>query len=470
MIRLFSAVLSVLLLAGCQLPADRPLRPEQLSFVPLKFEPPAIERIELPNGIRLYLKEDHELPLVRVTAMLGAGSLRVPEGKEGLAALHAGLLRSGGAGDLEPAAFDERLALRAIDLEASADSYTLSIGLSARSDDLQIGLAALRDMLLRPRFDGRRLELLRRQTIEGIRRRNDEPSSVARRALWRNLYPGHPLGREATVASVAAIGREDIVRFHRRFVAPNNLWLAVSGDFDRRQLLARLTELFGGWNSPRIELPPVPPLAASGRPALWVADKKIPQTTILFGEIGLSKDNPDVYAVRVMNFILGGGGFNSRLMREVRSNRGLAYSVYSYYQIGRLLPGPFIAGCETKTESTGEVVRLMRRLMRQMRDEPVSQEELRLAKESLINSFVFAFEDLHDIVTRQMRLDFYGYPTDYLPRYRERLAAVTVEDVQRVARRYLHPDRQLLVLVGDKEAFAGDLAGLGLPVREVDTD
>ncbi len=468
--RLLLAFFSVLLLAGCLPSTDRSRRPEQLTFAPLEFELPTIERVELPNGIRLYLKEDHELPLVQVTAMLGAGSLRVPAGKEGLAELHAGLLRSGGAGDLEPAAFDERLALRAIDLEASADSYTLSIGLSARSNDLATGLAALRDMLLRPRFDSRRLELLRRQTIEGIRRRNDEPSSVARRTLWRHLYPGHPLGREATVASVSAIDREDIVRFHRSFVAPDNLWLAISGDFDRRQLLDLIGRLFGGWRAPRVKLPPVPPLAASDPPAIWVADKAIPQTTILFGEVGLSKDNPDVYAVRVMNFILGGGGFNSRLMREVRSNRGLAYSVYSYYQIGRLLPGPFIAGCETKTASTAEVVRLMRRLMRQMRDEPVSQEELRLAKQSLINSFVFAFENLHDIVARQMRLDFYGYPPDYLARYRERLAAVTVEDVQRVARRYLHPDRQLLVLVGDRRVFADELNGLGLPVHQVGDD
>jgi zinc protease len=192
--------------------------------------------------------------------------------------------------------------------------------------------------------------------------------------------------------------------------------------------------------------------------------KDLPQTTILLGERGIDKSNPDLYALRVMNFILGGGGFNSRLMREVRSNRGLAYSVYSYFEIGRRLPGLFIAGSETQTTTVAEVVELMRAQMAEITREPVSDEELELAKESLINSFVFAFDNPHDIVTQTMRLDYYDYPPDYLEGYRDRVAAVTVQQVLSAARRYLDPETQVIVLVGELGDLSKSTEAFGLPV------
>jgi zinc protease len=173
-------------------------------------------------------------------------------------------------------------------------------------------------------------------------------------------------------------------------------------------------------------------------------------------------------ALRVANYILGGGGFNSRLMREVRSTRGLAYSVYSYFQVGRHLPGMFIAGSETKSQSTVEVVVLMRQLMRQMMLEPVSEAELELAKKSLINSFVFAFDNNHSIVSRRMRLDYFAYPETYMATYRQKIAAVTVADIQRVANQYLHPDRLQVVLVGDSQQFIKQLEEVDLPVKKID--
>jgi zinc protease len=198
-----------------------------------------------------------------------------------------------------------------------------------------------------------------------------------------------------------------------------------------------------------------------------IADKKIPQTSIRMGHPGISKDNPDYFALQVANYILGGGGFNSRMMREVRSNRGLAYSVYSYFQAGRRLPELFVASSETKTASTVEVVALMRQLMQQMIDEPVTEKELQLAKQSLINSFVFAFADSHSVISRKVRLDFYDYPQGYLETYQEKVAAVTVADVQRVAATYLHPDLLQIVLVGDSDAFAAQANSLGLPMETI---
>ncbi len=455
--------LLLLLLGAC----TAPMRPDQLNFAPLAFEIPVIEPIVLPNGIRLYLHEDHELPLVEVSAMVGSGTLADPVDKTGLADLFAALLRTGGAGQLTPDAFDRRLEQMAADFGISADTYTTTIGLSLRRADLREGLEMLDAVLRRPGFDAERFELARRQAVELVRRQDDEPGSVASRALLRALYGEHPLGRNPTVQSLQAVTREDLVRLHGSSVHPDNLWLGITGDFDSRELRQMLAGIFGDWQSGGGDVPVVPPLAEAAPAAVWVAEKDIPQTSILFGEIGVDKDNPDLQPIRVMNFILGGGGFNSRLMREVRSNRGLAYSVYSYFQVGRRLPGPFVAGCETKSESTVAVVRLMREIMEEMRRTPVSAEELRLAKESLVNSFVFAFTDSHEVVTQQMRLDYYQYPEGYLQTYRDKVAAVTAADVLRVAQGYLHPDRQNLVLVGKTGSFEAPPETLGLPVRTI---
>lgn len=454
----------LLLLVAC---APNLPRPDQLVFPPLTMQFPAVDRLDLPNGIRLYLREDHELPLVQITAMLGTGSIADPAELTGRGALYAAVLRSGGAGERSPEAFDAAVEALAANLSVSVDSYATSLDLSLQTADLNAGLGLLSDLLRRPRLAPERLELARKQAIEGVRRQDDDPGSVAQRTLMEALYGDHPLGRTPSVTSLGAIGRDELLAFHRQAAHPDNLWLAISGDFDRTALLANLEQLFGDW--PRGNQPPqpLPPVTAPARPVLLLAEKEIPQTTILLGEMGIDKDAPDLPAVRVMNFILGGGGFNSRMMREIRSDRGLAYSVYSHFQVGRRLPGPFFAGAETKSSSTLEVLRLLRQQMQQLRKQPVSMAELALAKESLINSFVFAFTDSHEVVTQQLRLDYYGYPADYLQRYREQVAAVTVEQVQQAARERLDPGRQTIVLVGDPRHFDAPPESLGLPVETV---
>jgi len=465
--RLFSRLtilFAVLLLAGC---AAAPQNPRELEFPPLEFRLPQVEKIELDNGIRLYLKENHELPLVSVTAMVGAGSIGDPESKTGLGGLFAATLRTGGTASLDPDELEESLDRLAADLSVSTGTYATTLGLSLRREHLERGMAILADILRRPVFGAERLELARKEAIEGVRRQDDDPSSVASRALSRAIYGDHPLGRHPTVETLRAVSRSDLRDFHRRNFHPNNLWLAVSGDFDRKVLVSLLNRLFGDWPERDFDRQAIPPVEADTGPVVLLAQKDLPQTTILMGHLGIDKSNPDLHAVRVMNYILGGGGFNSRLMREVRSNRGLAYSVYSYFSVGRFLPGLFIAGSETKSETTMEVVELMRSILRGIRETPVSGEELELARQSLINSFVFAFDDTHGVVTQRMRLDFFGYPPDYLETYRDKVAAVSVADVQRVADKYLHPDRLKVVLVGDADSFGADAHSLGLPVEEI---
>ena len=462
----FVAVLC--LLAGCAAPL--PGDPDQLQYPALEFQLPEVETLVLDNGIRLYLKEDRELPLVQITALVGAGGITTPKQKTGFADLFGSTWRTGGAGDRTPEELDDFLDQLAANLSASMDTYTSQLDLSLRAQDLEQGVAVLADMLRRPRFAPERLELARLQAQEQVRRQNDSPGAIARRLLMAALYPDSSLGYSPTHDTLAQISQQDLVEFQQTYFAPNELWMAVSGDFDRDRLLQLLQQNLGDWAQREVPAQIMPAVVRPGAGLVQVVTKDLPQTTVMIGDLGLTKDNPDQYAVRVFNYILGGGGFNSRMMREIRSNRGLAYSAYSYFQIGRRLPGPFVAGTETKNASVVPVVTLTREIMTELRNSPVSEDELQLAKESQINSFVFGFENTHAVVNQQMTLAFFGYPGDYLASYRDHIAAVTAADVQRVAREFIDLSRQQIVLVGDSEEFSAELAQIGVPVVNVDLD
>lgn len=462
-------ILLVLLLSGCsQQLHTQNVRPDQLSFPPLEFKFPEVMKQQLDNGLKCYLKEDHELPLVELTVMIEGGSIYDPLHKTGLSSFFANTLSTGGTQQSSPSELEAELEAMAANLSVSSSLYGYEIDLSLNREDLERGLEIMTEILRYPRFDKDRMELVRSQLLEEIKRKNDDPGAIAGRLLEHAIYRDHPLGVYPTLASVASITRQDLEQLHNRFFQPQNVWFAVSGDVTQTKLNALMNQYLGDWvkgTALNAQIP-VPPPAPEGK--IILADKPVPQTTILIGHTGIDKNNPDLFALKVANFILGGGGFNSRMMREIRSDRGLAYSVYSYFDIGRRLPGLFIAGSETKSSSTSEVVRLLRQLIEQIREEPVSEAELELAKESLINSFIFAFENSHSIVSRKVRLDYYGYPDSYLENYRQKLAAVTVADVQRVSRQYLHPDKLQIVLVGDTAKYENEVRNLELPVEAVD--
>jgi zinc protease len=461
-------LLAVAMLTACA-PA-RPQRPEQLSYPPLAFQVPAVVQSTLANGVRLYLREDSELPLVQVTAMIGSGALAAPPGLAGFDDLFATTLRTGGTMMLAPAAVEARLDQLAATLACSMGPYTTQLDLSLRHDDLREGLTILADLLRRPAFAADKLELARRQALEAVRRQNDDPGAIAERLLLAALYPGHPLGESPTATTLQAIGRDRLADFHRSQFVPANLWLAVSGDVRQAEVLSLLEELFGTWSGADPPVPALPPLVPPTAGLLQAVVKDVPQSTILIGDLGMTKDHPDQYAARVLNFILGGGDFNSRLMRQIRSDRGLAYSAWSQFQIGRRYPGPVMAGTETKNASAVAALGLIRSIMGDLRTAPVTPDELRIARDSLVNSFIFGFTDPHAVVVQRMQLAFFDYPPDYLARYRERIAAVTAADVQRVARDYLRPERQQVIVVGAPDESTATLESAGLPVRRLTMD
>ena len=440
-------------LTSCGLLNNRQLRPDEISFAPLELTIPEIEPIVLPNGMRIYLYEDRELPLIKISGVVGSGSINDPAGLAGQSDLFASLLEEGGAGTRGPVNFEEYLEDLAIDFSVGIDAYAATLSLSLLSEDLDAGLEILDDLVRRPKFSSDRLTLARRQMIEMIRRQDDSPGGVARRAFNSAVYGAHPFGQTPTVATVERVKRQHLVDFHRAHFTPENFWLAISGDFNRQEMENKIRSIFSDWQRSDYKPVAIPELSEIPVADVWLAEKAIPQTTVMIGGVGVSKDNPDMLTVRVMNAILGGSGFNSRLMREIRSNRGLAYSVYSYYMIGRRLPGSFIASGETKNETVSEMVSLMLDEMNKIRTEFVTEEELDLAKESRINSFVFAFTDSHEVLTQQMRLDFYGYPDDYLQTYRQKVTAINREDILRVAKKYLQPEKMTIVLVGQPDQY-----------------
>lgn len=466
---LLCIVMTSLLLTACSTDFSlRQPRPDQLEFQQIDFHFPTVAHQQLENGIKVYSRENHELPLVELTVMVEGGSIYDPVGKTGLSQVFAEVLHTGGSVNLTPEELENELEAKAIGLSVSSSNYSYEINLSIHREELQRGLEILAELMRQPRFSVDRLELARKQMLEDLHRKNDEPGSIARRLLSQSINSDHPFGTYPTDAEINSFTREDLINMHQRFFSPENVWIAISGDIDQAEIENLFMQEFGSWKAVPAFVRDFASLPQAPTGQILLADKDVPQTTILMGHRGISKDNPDVMALRVANYILGGGGFNSRLMREVRSNRGLAYSVYSYFQVGRHLPGLFIAGSETKSQSTVEVVRLMRQLMEQIIAEPVSDAELELAKKSLINSFVFAFDNCHSVVSRKMRLDYYGYPAQYMETYRQQVADITVAEVQRVARKYLRPDLLQVVLVGDSQHFVDRLATIDLPLQTID--
>lgn len=450
--------LLILVLAGCTGTTSPDYR--TISYRPLEFSVPEIGRLSLPRETLLYVREDHELPLVQVSILFGEGELYETAGEEGLASLTAAALRGGGTGVLSPEEYDGAVEQIAALISAGAGPYTLSLSASFESRQLEEGLDLLFALLSNPGFDSSRLEVSRQQMIEGVRRRNDIPSSVAYRTLFSGIYPEHRLGRDSSLESLAAISRDDVVAWFNRSLAMGGLRIAVSGDVDpaalQTLLAGRITGLPPLEKDRQRHLQEVFPPGTARNVAV---ERELPQTTFVFGMVGITKDDPDLYPLQVLNYVLGGGSFNSRLMREIRSNRGLAYSVYSYFNVGRRLPGPFILAGETKNRSVREVTTLAVGIIEDIRTNGVTPEELALAKESMVNSFVFAFDSAHEVVSRVMEHEMYGYPVDYLQRYRERISGVTLDDIRRVAVERLDPARLSLVLVGGL-AEMGDIDGI----------
>ena len=467
----FATLVACLIVWGIPSICARPH--EELTFEPIEFKPPVPEKRTLSNGMTLYLIEDHELPLFSINGLIKTGDIYDPADKVGLSSIFASVMRTGGTGSREPDALNEELESMAASVEVGMSREYGTVNLSTLAEDIEKGLEIFADVLRNPAFREDKLELRKQQSVERIRRRNDNPIQLA----WRNfsalLYgTDHPFGWYTDIEGIESITADDLKAFHAKYYHPNNMMLAITGDFDTETLIGQLETVFEGWEPTDITFPDVPTLEPTPNASVNYIFKDLPQSVMLIGHFGIKRtpDFPDYFALRVMNDILGEGGFTSRLMKEVREKAGLAYMVGSIMQTTYYTnPGEWFAYSQTRTEKTAEAISLIIDVVKGLRDTPVPEAELQRTKDSLINSFVFGFESSSQIAFQQMMLAYRGYAPDFLETFTDNIAKVTAADVQAVAQKYLHPDALTIVTVGNKANFDRSLDEFG-EVKEIEIE
>jgi len=441
--------------------------PRSLRFAPLVLSLRSPETLRLKNGLVVYLLRDTELPIVDLAFYLRGGAIYDPADRAGLAVLATHLIRTGGTQGMPPDLVDETLESLPATLSIDAGGDALSGRLSCLKDRFPEALVILSAMLREPRFDAARLEVEKASIVEEIRRRWDDPATIADLTFRLLVYgPASPWARLETIESVGRVDRDDLLEFHRRYIRPGNAILAVSGDFETEEMKRRLKEAFGGWQGARAALPPVPKVEDAVPVGVHLVTRPLTQSSIILGHLGATRFDPDKFPLFVLNDILGEGGFTSRLMKEVRSTRGLAYSVSG--GVGSDSDrGLFEITCRTRADATVQAIEAIRDVVRRLRDEGPTEEEMRRSKDAQLNSFAFTVDGTAPYMRAYLFYRYYGYPEDYLQTWRDRLAGVGRDDVLRAARRFLHPDRLAVLVVGNPESFDRPLEALGLGAPRV---
>lgn len=434
-----------------------PDRPEKLTFPPFEFKPPTAEpyRVPLQSGAVAYVAEDRELPLVNISILVRTGSWLEPEGKEGLADLCGNLLTRSGTTTRTAQELEERLAFLAAMLNSGIGGAQGNVSLNLLSKDLDEGLTILREVLTQPRFQPDRIELQKQQMLQRMKQRNDDSATIEGfesnilaygEKFWNN--------RHQTADSVAAVTREDLLAFHQRWFSPSNFVLAVSGDFDRAEMIKKLETLFADWPIQGETPPPVPSDVTLAKPGVYVVDKEVNQGRVSMMLPGIMRDHPDYFAVTIMNDILGGGGFTSRLVNRVRSDEGLAYAVSSSFPGGVYFPNVFRAGFQSKSRTVPYAISIVLEEMKRIAAEAVAEGELENAKRGFIERLPRTFASKAQIVNVLANEEFTGrYFThpDYWQTVAAKIQNVTGDDVKRVAEKYLTPERLVILVVGDKK-------------------
>ena len=443
--------------------------PRSMSFQPVEFAPPEPDRVTLDNGMVVYLLEDHELPLVTVTATMRTGAWLDPQDRIGLAGMTGAVMRTGGGGGLSAEQVDEELEQFAGDISISIGRQSGGASLDVLSKDLQRGVEIFAGLIRKPAFDPARVELAKLQAIEGIRRRQDNPGSIVSREFAKMLYGSeHPSARESSIESIKRLTRDDLVAFHRATIHPNGIILGITGDFQKAEMLTLLRKTFGDWakgSVPAIKISDVPEREFL-RPEVSYVGKDTSQTHLRVGHLSIKENDPDYVALAIANDILGGSSFRSRLFNDVRTKRGLAYSVGSRLNTGMHDQGVWLMRAETKLASTQEVISRFVANIDRMRNDLVTDQELAEAKEAYVNSFVFSFASPSAIVSRLVELEYDGLPKDFLQQLRAKVIVLTKADIQAAAKKHLRPDRLKIVAVGLGEALPKALSTFG-DVKEI---
>ena len=432
------------------------------------FKPQQPKRIELANGMVIFLQEDHELPLIDGTARIRGGSVNEPASKVGLVDIYGEVWRTGGTKTQTGDQLDDLLEVRAAKVETGGGPDSTTISFSCLKGDLDDVFKAFTDVLQNPEFRAEKIDIAQKELFDGISRRNDDVAEIAQRESVKLAYgANNPYARNAEYATVAAVTRQDLIDWHGKYVHPNNIILGVSGDFDSAAMEARLRAAFDSWPkgaaAPRkneVKYSPAPP----GN--YLVPKDDVNQSTIHMVGLGTTRDNPDYYAINVFNEAFG-GGFSSRLFNDIRTKRGLAYAVGGGIGTNFGHPGILQVSIGTKSQSTIEAIRAATEDIDNLSKQPITDDEIQRAKDAILNAFIFRLDSPDKILAERMTYEYYGYPPDWLDKYQAEVKKVTAADVSRVAAKYMHRDQMAVLVVGNTKEFDNPLSSLG-PVKNID--
>ena len=433
---------------------------EEFSFPALhKVQTPKVQKLTLKNGMTIYLVEDHQYPTIDLRALVRVGSVYEPEDETGLASITGTVLRTGGTQKMTGDEIDKILETMGGTIETGVEEGLGYVYMSILKENQNKGISILSDILMHPVFNEDKIDLAKIEMRSSISRRNDNIWSIASREFNSVIYgKTSPYARYPEYATVDAITRDDIISFYEKYFHPNNIVFAAWGDFDAKDMQKRLQATFANWPSVRTEYAESPKVDYQYRYTVnFIQKSDVNQSNIQMGHIGGLMNDPDYPALVVMNQILS----MDRMFKVLRSKEGLTYAPWGNYGADYDHPGVFSCGTQTKSQSTVYAIRLMLNEVKRMTTEPVTDDELALAKDSYLNSFVFNFDSKSKIVTRMMTYAYYNYPLDFIERLREGVEKVTKDDILRAAKSHLQPDKMQILVVGNKDEFGEPLSSLG---------
>ncbi len=434
----------------------------QIPIPPLHaFKPQQPTRIELANGLVIFLQEDHELPFINGTILIRGGSRDEPAAKTGLVSLYGDTWRTSGTATIDGDKLDDVLEDKAASIESSGGAATTSISWSSLKGDFDSVFAQTIDLLLHPNFKADKLQLAKEQAETAISRRNDDAAGIANREAIKLVYgPNSPYARQPEYATVDSVTLDDLNAWHHKTVVPNNIIIAVSGDFDsatmEKKLRAAFEPLPRGEKFQSVKSTFTPP----ANNVYFVEKSDVNQSNVLIVGLGTERSNPDYYALSVMNEIFS-GGFGSRVVQNVRTKLGLAYAVGGSFGASYDHPGVFMVQAATKSPSTVAATQALLAEINRLKTEPPTPEELAKAKDQVLNSFIFHYDSPDKVLNEQVVLAFYGYPPDFLEKYKSGIEKVTAADVTRVANKYIDTSKLAIVVVGNESEIKPALTTLG---------
>lgn len=449
---------------------DTPAVYKDLRFPTLrKVAIPDVAAYTLPNGMKIFLLEDHELPIVSGSVRVRTGNLFDPADKVGLASITGTVMRSGGTPEKTGDQIDEEMENIAASVESDIGESSGSVSFSAMKENTDEVLGIFKDVITRPEFRQEKIDLEKSEMRSEIARRNDDAHGVASREFADIVYgKNSPYGWEVQYSTLDHIKRQDLIDFYKRYYFPANMLMAVWGDFSSAEMKAKLEKLFSGWNYEQPKVPAFPPVAEAPHPGIFLAKKDdVTQTFFIEGHLGGELKDRDFPALAVMGDILG-SGFQSRLVQRVRTQLGLAYDISADWGANYDHPGLFEISSSTKSASTADTLKAVQQEIERIRTSEVSEDELETARQSALNGLVFAFDTKTKTLGRLLNYEYFGYPKDFIDQYQRALEAVTRADVLRAAREHVHPADVTVVAVGRTNDFQKSLATLGMPISSID--